>query len=53
MLYIIDLAKPFSPDALTWKSINESGDSWTFGEPAIDDSHIYIRSQRELVKFTR
>jgi len=53
MLYIIDLTKPFSPDALAWKSINESGDSWTFGEPAIDDSHIYIRSQRELVKLAR
>jgi hypothetical protein len=53
ILYIIDLTKPFSPEAISWKSISEAGDSWTFGEPAIDDSHIYLRSQRELVKITR
>lgn len=53
MLYIIDLNKPFSPEAIKWKSISESGDSWTFGAPAIDDAHIYMRSQRELVKLTR
>ena len=53
LLYIVDLTKPFSPDALTWKSIEKKAESWTFGEPAIDESHVYIRSQRELVKITK
>ncbi len=53
VLYIIDLSVPFGPDALSWKSIEETGQSWTFGEPAIDDTFIYIRSQRELVKLAR
>ncbi len=53
VLYIIDLSRPFSPDALRWKSVENRGQSWTFGEPAIDDSSIYIRSQRELVKIAR
>ena len=53
LLYIIDTVRPFSPDAISWRSIEETPQSWTFGEPAIDDAHIYIRSQRELVKLTR
>jgi len=51
--YIIETAVPFSPDAISWRSIERTAESWTFGEPAVDDSHIYIRSQRELVKITR
>lgn len=50
LLYIIDTEKPFSPDAITWQSIETSGQSWTFGEPAVEEAAIYIRSQRELVK---
>ncbi|QDU97122.1 outer membrane protein assembly factor BamB family protein [Lignipirellula cremea] len=53
VLYVIDLTKPFSPAALRWESIDTTGGSWTFGEPAVDDTHLYIRSQRELVKLTR
>ena len=50
VLYIIDVDQPFSPKAITWRSIEKTARSWTFGEPVIDDSHIYIRSQSELVK---
>jgi len=50
VLYIIDLTAPLTPKALSWTSISKAADSWTYGEPAIDDSHIYLRSQRELVK---
>ena len=53
LLYVIDKTSPFSPDAISWSSIEESAQSWTFGEPAIDESHLYIRSQRELVKLRR
>lgn len=53
VLYIIDTSQPFSPKAITWRSIETAAQSWTFGEPAVDDSHIYIRSQRELVKLSR
>ncbi|MCA9194343.1 MAG: PQQ-binding-like beta-propeller repeat protein [Planctomycetales bacterium] len=50
VLYIIDTSQPFSPQAISWQSIETVAQSWTFGEPAIDEAHIYIRSQRELVK---
>jgi len=53
LLYLIDTTVPFSPRAISWRSIELSARSWTFGAPAIDDSHIYIRSQRELVKLRR
>jgi hypothetical protein len=53
LLYIIDLAKPFSPEASSWQSIESEGQSRTFGESAVDESHIYVRSQRELVKVVR
>jgi outer membrane protein assembly factor BamB len=53
LLYIIDLIKPFSPEALSWKSTDPKGESWTFGAPAIDSANIYIRSQRDLVKVSK
>jgi hypothetical protein len=52
VLYVIDLTKPFSPDALSWLATDPVGASWTFGEPAIDKSGIYVRSQRDLVRIT-
>lgn len=52
LLYIIDTSRSFSPDVISWRSIEQTAQSWTFGEPAIEESHIYIRSQRELVKLT-
>lgn len=51
VLYIINHTKPFSPQAISWKSIDPTGNAWTFGEPAVDGSSIYVRSQRELLKF--
>jgi len=53
VLYVIDLNKPFSPAAFSWIATDPKGASWTFGEPAIDDSGIYVRSQRDLVRITR
>ena len=53
MLYVIDHTQPFSPAAITWKSIDAIGNSWTFGEPAVDETTVYVRSQRELVRFPR
>ena len=53
MLYVIDLTKPFSPATFSWISTDPEGASWTFGEPAIDESGIYVRSQRDLVRITR
>ena len=53
VLYVIDLTKPFSPDALSWVATDPAGASWTFGEPAIDKTGIYVRSQRDLVRITR
>jgi len=53
VLYIIDVLQPFSPESISWKSIGTNGRSWTFGEPAVDAAHLYMRSQRELVKQTR
>ena len=50
VLYVIDLAKPFSPAALSWIATDPVGASWTFGEPALDKSGIYVRSQRDLVR---
>ena len=44
--------KPVSPDALSWIATDPVGASWTFGEPAIDESGIYVRSQRDLVRIT-
>ena len=52
VLYVIDLTKPFSPDALSWVATDPVGASWTFGAPAIDESGIYVRSQRDLVRIT-
>ena len=52
VLYVIDLNKPFSPDALSWLATDPVGASWTFGEPAIDETGIYVRSQRDLVRIT-
>lgn len=51
VLHIIDVSKPFGPDAFSWKSIDSEGKAWTFGEPGCDEAHIYVRSQIELVKF--
>ena len=53
VLYVIDLNKPFTPDAFSWIATDPKGASWTFGEPAIDESGIYVRSQRDLVRITR
>jgi outer membrane protein assembly factor BamB len=53
LLYIIDLTKPFSPAALSWKSTSPKPGAWTFGAPAIDETHIYVRSQRDLVKIAK
>ena len=53
VLYVIDLAKPFSPAAFTWIATDPKGASWAFGEPAIDESGIYVRSQRDLIRITR
>jgi hypothetical protein len=53
VLYVIDLTKPFSPDAFSWIATDPAGASWTFGAPAIDESGIYVRSQRDLVRITR
>ncbi len=53
VLYVIDTKKPFTPEAFTWKSSDPIGQTWTFGEPALDSTHIYIRSQRDLVKLKR
>jgi len=53
VLYVIDTRKPFLPEALTWKATDPVGQSWTFGEPAIDDAYLYIRSQRDLLKIPR
>ena len=53
LLYIIDTERTLTPQSISWRSIEETPQSWTFGQPAIDDAHIYIRSQRELVKLTR
>ena len=52
VLYLIDLTKAFSPDALSWVATDPVGASWTFGTPAIDKTGIYIRSQRDLVRLT-
>ena len=52
VLYLIDLTKPFSPAAFSWISTDPDGASWTFGEPAIDEAGIYVRSQRDLVRIT-
>ena len=49
VLYIIDASRSFSPQALTWRSIETSAQSWTFGEPAVAKDRVFIRSQRELV----
>jgi hypothetical protein len=51
LLYIIDTEQPFSPAAITWHSTDGIGNAWTFGEPGLDDAHLYIRSQRDLVRF--
>ena len=53
VLYLIDLTQPFSPEALSWKSTDPKGGSWTFGAPAIDADHIYVRSQLDLVKISK
>ncbi|MGY8642028.1 MAG: outer membrane protein assembly factor BamB family protein [Verrucomicrobiales bacterium] len=53
VLYLIDLTQPFSPEALSWKSTDPKGEAWTFGAPAIDADHIYVRSQRDLVKIAK
>lgn len=53
LLYLIDTNVPFSPAAISWRSIETQGQSWTFGEPAVDDEAIYVRSQRELVRMRR
>jgi outer membrane protein assembly factor BamB len=53
LLYIIDLTQPFSPAALAWQSTSLKPGAWTFGEPAIDETHIYVRSQRDLVKIAK
>jgi outer membrane protein assembly factor BamB len=53
VLYVIDLTQPFSPSAFSWIATDIKGASWTFGEPAIDESGIYVRSQRDLVRITR
>ncbi len=50
VLYVIDLTKPFSPEAFSWIATDPVGASWTFGAPVIDRSGIYVRSQRDLVR---
>ncbi|MCA9179321.1 MAG: PQQ-binding-like beta-propeller repeat protein [Planctomycetales bacterium] len=56
MLFEIDTDKPFSPASIRWHSLDaklQTGQSWTFGAPAVDATHIYIRSQRALVCLRR
>lgn len=50
VLYIIDTTKPLGPQAFHWTSISPTGNSWTYGSPAVDNEAIYIRSQRELIR---
>lgn len=50
VLYRIDLTGDFSPEKLAWTSIDEVGQDWTFGAPAVTDDAVYVRSQLQLVK---
>jgi outer membrane protein assembly factor BamB len=50
LLYRIDLAGDFSPERISWTSIDDTGEHWTFGQPAVIGDIIYVRSQKELVK---
>lgn len=50
VLYRIDLTGEFSPDRVSWTAINAKNQVWSFGEPAIDDDGIYVRTQSELVR---
>jgi len=49
-IYIIDLTKDFGPEALGTVTIDDVGEAWTFGKMAYSDSHLYIRSQKDLFK---
>ena len=45
LLYIIDLAKPFSPEASSWQSIESEGQSWTFGGPQLKNlTFTFVRN---------
>jgi hypothetical protein len=52
VLYRIDLGGDFefSPERVSWISIDDAGEHWTFGAPAVTEDGIYVRSQLELVK---
>lgn len=49
VLYIIDTTITFGPDAFRWVSADPTGSSWTYGCVAVDESSVYLRSQRELI----
>lgn len=53
LLYIIGLDLPFSPASIECRSIDREGSAWTYGEPGVGSDHLYVRSQKELPKFTR
>jgi hypothetical protein len=50
VLYRVDLSGKFSPERISWTSIDSKGEHWTFGEPAVTDDAVYVRSQRDLVR---
>ena len=50
MLYHINLATEFGPECISWTSFDDTGEHWTFGQPAVIGDTIYVRSHKELVK---
>lgn len=50
VIYVIDLTKEFSPESIETLTIDPIGEAWTFGKMAYDGQHLYIRSQKNLLK---
>jgi hypothetical protein len=50
MLYHIDQAAELGPERISWTSINDTGEHWTFGQLTVLGDTISVHSQKKLVK---